>query len=267
MAKRPHLRLVTNAADTDVEEGGMRSRRRAARKAVPVHGTGKYATGSSSRVAATSPSQAYSKTLKAKTENQVVLMEAIDSMSVVMAMGPAGTGKTHIAVRKAVEALQAGRVKRIVMSRPAIEAGEKLGFLPGDADAKMDPYMRPLYDELLSCVAPQVIKAWLAEKVLEVAPIGFMRGRTLSDCFVVVDEAQNLTALQLKMVLTRLGFGSKMVITGDPDQVDLPQGQSGLVDIAGRLDGRATGVGIVRLEDVDVVRHPVVKAVLEVLAA
>src|SRR5690606_6001821 len=139
------------------------------------------------------------------------LMTAIDESAVTIALGPAGTGKTYIAVAKGVEALKAGKVRRLILSRPAIEAGEKIGFLPGDMQEKLDPYMRPIYDALLERIDPKQLAAWMAEKVVEIAPIGFMRGRTLANAWIVVDEAQNLTGKQMKMVLTRLGFGSTMV--------------------------------------------------------
>ena len=194
-------------------------------------------------------------------------MEAVDTHDVVFGIGPAGTGKTFIAVVKAVDALRAGEVRKIVLVRPAVEAGEKLGFLPGGPAEKMDPYMRPLFDALLSRMSGAQMAAMLAEKAIEIAPIGFMRGRTLSDSFIVVDEAQNATAPQLRMLLTRLGMGSKMVLTGDPTQCDLADGAGALEDIARRLDCRLRGAAVVRLDDADVVRHPLVRAMLPLLAA
>ena len=170
--------------------------------------------------------QAYLKTLKAKSDGQAELMEAIDAHNMVLALGPAGTGKTYLAVAKAVEALEAGKVGRIVLSRPAVEAGESIGFLPGDMEDKLAPYLRPLYDALSDRLSMKRVKALMAEGLIEIAPIGYMRGRTLNNAFVVVDEAQNCTYVQLKMLLTRLGWHSTMVVTGDPQQSDLLPGIS-----------------------------------------
>lgn len=164
-----------------------------------------------------------------------------------------------------MEALKGGKVKRIVLARPAVEAGERLGFLPGTAEEKLDPYMRPLYDALLDRMAPAQVSALLAAKVIEIAPIGFLRGRTLSSAFVVVDESQNMTLGQLRMVLTRLGFGSTMVLTGDPDQSDLEEGDSGLAAVADSLEGQEDGIAVVRLGETDIVRHPMVQRMLQLL--
>lgn len=184
--------------------------------------------------------------------------------ALVVAVGPAGTGKTYLAISAAVEALEAGKVDRIILSRPAIEAGESLGFLPGDLQEKMAPYLRPLYDALNDRLGAKRLKQSLADGVIEIAPIGFMRGRTLNNAFVVIDEAQNCTYTQLKMLLTRLGWHSTMVLTGDPDQSDLLNGLSGLSDIAKRLEA-VTGVAVVQLTDQDIVRHPLVASMLGVL--
>ena len=191
-------------------------------------------------------------------------MDAIDAHSVVAALGPAGTGKTYLAIAKAVEALEQNRAGRIVLTRPAVEAGESLGFLPGDLQDKLAPYLRPLYDALTERLGTKRLKALVAEGVIEIAPVAYMRGRTLNDCFVVIDEAQNCTYGQLKMLLTRLGWRSTMVITGDPDQTDLLSGLSGLCDIADRLD-QVPEVVVVRLGDNDIVRHPLVASMLTVL--
>jgi phosphate starvation-inducible PhoH-like protein len=191
-------------------------------------------------------------------------MDAIDAQNVVLALGPAGTGKTFLAIAKAVEALETGKVQRIVLSRPAVEAGESLGFLPGDLNEKLAPYLRPLYDALTERLGTKRLKTFLAEGIIEIAPVAYMRGRTLSECFVVIDEAQNCTYGQIKMLLTRLGWRSTMVLTGDPDQTDLLPGLSGLSEIARRLDPIAE-IPVVRLSDGDIVRHPLVASMLTVL--
>jgi phosphate starvation-inducible PhoH-like protein len=208
--------------------------------------------------------QGYVKTIKAKSLGQARLMEAIDKQNLVVALGPAGTGKTYLAIAKAVEALEAGRVGRIVLSRPAVEAGEALGFLPGDMEDKLAPYLRPLYDALSDRLSMKRVKAMMAEGLIEIAPIGFMRGRTLNNAFVVIDEAQNCTYGQLKMLLTRLGWHSTMVVTGDPNQSDLLPGMSGLSDVAARLE-ELSEISVVRLNEVDIVRHPLVASMLGVL--
>jgi phosphate starvation-inducible PhoH-like protein len=206
----------------------------------------------------------YVKNVRAMSPAQQQLMDAIDAQSVVLALGPAGTGKTYLAIAKAVEALETGKVQRIVLSRPAVEAGESLGFLPGDLNEKLAPYLRPLYDALTERLGTKRLKAFLAEGVIEIAPVAYMRGRTLSECFVVIDEAQNCTYGQIKMLLTRLGWRSTMVLTGDPDQTDLLPGMSGLSEIARRLDPIAE-VPVVRLTEGDIVRHPLVASMLTVL--
>src|SRR5579864_2299041 len=180
--------------------------------------------------------QAYLKTIKPKSPGQTKLVEAIDAKALVLALGPAGTGKTYLAIAKAVEALEAGRVARIVLSRPAVEAGESIGFLPGEMEDKLAPYLRPLYDALSDRLSMKRVRALMAEGAIEIAPVGFMRGRTLNNAFVVIDEAQNCTYVQLKMLLTRLGWSSTMVITGDPAQSDLLPTLSGLADVAARLE-------------------------------
>jgi len=191
-------------------------------------------------------------------------MEAIDTYNLVLALGPAGTGKTYLAVAKAVEALEAGQVGRIVLSRPAVEAGESLGFLPGAMEEKLAPYLRPLYDALADRLSPKRLKALMAEGLIEIAPIGYMRGRTLNNAYVVVDEAQNCTYAQIKMLLTRLGWNSTMVVTGDPAQTDLLPELSGLKSVAEKLDP-VEDISVVRLQAEDIVRHPLVASMLEVL--
>ena len=208
--------------------------------------------------------QGYLKTIKPKSEGQARLMEAIDSRSLVMALGPAGTGKTYLAIAKAVEALEAGKVGRIVLSRPAVEAGESIGFLPGDMEDKLAPYLRPLYDALSDRLSMKRVKALMAEGLIEIAPIGYMRGRTLNNAFIVVDEAQNCTYVQLKMLLTRLGWHSTMVVTGDPHQSDLLPELSGLASVAERLE-QVDDITVVRLAEQDIVRHPLVASMIGVL--
>ena len=191
-------------------------------------------------------------------------MEAIDDKNLIMALGPAGTGKTYIAIAKAVEALEAGKVGRIVLSRPAVEAGESLGYLPGDMEEKLAPYLRPLYDAMSDRLSVKRMRSLMAEGAIEIAPVGFMRGRTLNNAFVVIDEAQNCTYMQLKMLLTRLGWNSTMVVTGDPNQSDLLPGISGLGDVAERFEA-LENIAVVRLADRDIVRHPLVAEMLGVL--
>ena len=208
--------------------------------------------------------QSYVKTIKPKSEGQTALLSAIDDKNLVLALGPAGTGKTYLAIAKAVEALEAGKVGRIVLSRPAIEAGESIGFLPGDMEDKLAPYLRPLYDALTDRISMKRVKALMAEGLIEIAPVGYMRGRTLNNAFVVIDEAQNCTYVQLKMLLTRLGWNSTMVVTGDPAQSDLMPGLSGLGDVADKFESVET-IAVVRLRDKDIVRHPLVAQMLSVL--
>jgi len=208
--------------------------------------------------------QTYLKTIKAKNKGQEALMRAIDENCLVLALGPAGTGKTYLAIAKAVEALEAGRVGRIVLSRPAVEAGESLGYLPGAMEDKLAPYLRPLYDALSDRLSPKRLKAMMAEGLIEIAPVGFMRGRTLNNAFVVIDEAQNCTFGQIKMLLTRLGWNSTMVVTGDPAQTDLLPELSGLAEAADKMQA-LKDIAVVRLADKDIVRHPLVASMLTVL--
>jgi phosphate starvation-inducible protein PhoH and related proteins len=205
--------------------------------------------------------QRFLKTIKPRSAGQQALMEAIDAHSLVLALGPAGTGKTYLAISKAVEALESGAVGRIVLSRPAVEAGESIGFLPGDMEDKLAPYLRPLTDALSDRLSPKRMKSMMQEGLIEIAPVGFMRGRTLNNAFVVIDEAQNCTYAQIKMLLTRLGWSSTMVVTGDPAQTDLLPELSGLATIADKLE-HVAGIGVVRLEDRDIVRHPLVASML-----
>jgi phosphate starvation-inducible PhoH-like protein len=208
--------------------------------------------------------QGYLKTIKPKSPGQAELMAAIDRKSLVVALGPAGTGKTYLAIAKAVEALEAGKVGRIVLSRPAVEAGESLGYLPGDMEDKLAPYLRPLYDALSDRLSMKRVRALIAEGAIEIAPVGYMRGRTLNNAFVVIDEAQNCTYGQIKMLLTRLGWNSTMVVTGDPNQSDLLPELSGLGPVAERLE-LVPDISVIRLQDADIVRHPLVASMLGVL--
>ncbi len=199
----------------------------------------------------------------ARTPTQGVYIQALDRVDLVFGIGPAGTGKTYLAVAHAAQCLERGQVERIVLSRPAVEAGERLGFLPGDMREKVDPYLRPLYDALYDVLPPGKVERELATGVIEIAPLAFMRGRTLAHAFVILDEAQNTTSMQMKMFLTRLGEGSKMAITGDPSQVDLPRGQkSGLVEAVGLLQG-VKGIEAVHFTAADVVRRDLVARIVE----
>jgi phosphate starvation-inducible PhoH-like protein len=195
--------------------------------------------------------------VRPKTAGQKRYVDAIAQNIVTFGLGPAGTGKSWLAVAMAIQALQAKEVDRIVLTRPAVEAGERLGFLPGDLMAKVDPYLRPLYDALHDMVDPEAAARLLERGTVEVAPLAFMRGRTLNNSFIILDEAQNTTPEQMKMFLTRIGFGSKAVITGDTTQVDVPGGRSGLSGLQKVLDG-IDGLGFVRLSGRDVVRHRIV---------
>ncbi|MDO5031042.1 PhoH family protein [Corynebacterium sp.] len=203
------------------------------------------------------------KSIRPKTVGQSAYVQAIDDNTVVFGIGPAGSGKTYLAVAKAVQALQSKQVSRIILTRPAVEAGEKLGFLPGTLNDKIDPYLRPLYDALRDMLDPEMIPKLMEAGIIEVAPLAYMRGRTLNDAFVILDEAQNTTPAQMKMFLTRLGFGSKIVVTGDISQVDLPRGQvSGLRLVRRILDG-VPDIHFADLSAADVVRHQLVGRIVE----
>ena len=204
--------------------------------------------------------------LRARTPRQRAFIDAIDRHDLTLAIGPAGTGKTFLATIQAVRFLQEQRVERIVLTRPAVEAGERLGFLPGDLQQKVDPYLRPLYDALHNLLGPERTAALQEKGVIEVAPLAYMRGRTLADSFVILDEAQNTTPAQMRMTLTRLGENSRMVVTGDITQIDLPPGQpSGLIEAAEVLGG-VEGVALCRFSDADVVRHPLVQRLVQAYA-
>jgi phosphate starvation-inducible PhoH-like protein len=256
MAKRPTKRATrVTAREAEVV---AREDRGANRRLHVVHGGFDPANDTTTR------DQSYIKTVKAKGKGQQSLMDAIDRENLVLALGPAGTGKTYLAIAKAVEALEANKVGRIVLSRPAVEAGESLGYLPGAMEDKLAPYLRPLYDALQDRLSAKRLKSLMAEGLIEIAPVGFMRGRTLNNAFVVIDEAQNCTFSQIKMLLTRLGWNSTMVVTGDPAQTDLLPELSGLAEAARRLE-TLKDVAVVRLQDQDIVRHPLVARMLTVL--
>nr|WP_315426847.1 PhoH family protein [uncultured Albidiferax sp.] len=201
--------------------------------------------------------------LRARTPNQTTYLDNIAQHDITFGIGPAGTGKTYLAVACAVDALERSAVQRIVLTRPAVEAGERLGFLPGDLNQKIDPYLRPLYDALYELMGPEKVQKAFERNALEVAPLAFMRGRTLNNAFVILDEAQNTTPEQMKMFLTRIGFGSKAVVTGDVSQIDLPKTQlSGLID-AEQVLRRTKGIAICRFTSADVVRHPLVARIVD----
>jgi phosphate starvation-inducible PhoH-like protein len=204
------------------------------------------------------------KTIRPKTAGQKRYVDAVRDHTVTFAIGPAGTGKSYLAVALAVQALQAKEVNRIILTRPAVEAGERLGFLPGDMMQKVDPYLRPLYDALYDMVEPDVVVRLMERGTIEVAPLAYMRGRTLNDSFIILDEAQNTTPEQMKMFLTRFGFGSKVVVTGDVTQIDLPEGRgrSGLMQVRGVLEG-IEGLMFVELGSRDVVRHRIVQDIVD----
>lgn len=203
------------------------------------------------------------KQIKPKSTHQREYVAAMREEELVFSIGPAGTGKTYLAVAMAVAALNAKIVQRIVLTRPAVEAGERLGFLPGDLQEKINPYLRPLYDALYDMIDMERVERLLEKKVIEVAPLAFMRGRTLNDAFIIMDEAQNTSPEQMKMFLTRLGFGSRAVVTGDITQIDLPPGQrSGLIEVRGILDG-VPGLRFMTFDDTDVVRHPLVQRIVK----
>ncbi|WP_333569468.1 PhoH family protein [Sphingorhabdus sp.] len=204
------------------------------------------------------------KTLVPRSTTQIPYMEALARDEIIFALGPAGTGKTYLAVAQAVAMLITGAVQRLILSRPAVEAGERLGFLPGDMKEKVDPYLRPIYDALYDCLPAEQVERRIASGEIEIAPIAFMRGRTLADAFIILDEAQNTTAAQMKMFLTRFGMNSRMVICGDPHQVDIPGGErmSGLNDAVQRLEG-VGGIQTIRFNSSDVVRHPLVGRIVD----
>lgn len=256
-ATGPRLNVIDGGWDPLAEESAGYHRR--GRRKPPVEAAPQHIMREPAR------EQSYVKNLQPKSEGQAQLMQAIDQSNLVLALGPAGTGKTYIAITKAVEALRAGQIGRIVLCRPAVDAGENIGFLPGDMEEKLAPFLRPLYDALQDRMSAKQVKAMIAEGQIEIASVGFMRGRTLNNAFVVIDEAQNCTYTQIKMILTRLGWNSKMIVTGDPAQTDLLPEMSGLAPAAAKLEAIGADVAIVRLKQTDVVRHPLVAKMLDVL--
>ncbi|NIP58772.1 MAG: AAA family ATPase [Gemmatimonadetes bacterium] len=229
-----------------------------------------YASGEVGSVQATEEARialpGTSKVITPKSEGQRTYLDSITENDIVIGIGPAGTGKTYLAVAKAVDALYKKRVKRIILARPAVEAGENLGFLPGDLQEKVDPYLRPLYDALEDMMPPEKVRRALEARTIEIAPLAYMRGRTLTDAFVILDEAQNATTAQMKMFLTRLGLNSRVVITGDKTQIDLPRrDDSGLLEIERILKG-IDGISFVYLDATDVIRHRLVKDIIRAYA-
>ncbi len=206
---------------------------------------------------------AQGKSIRVKTLGQKQYVQEINTNDLVFGIGPAGTGKTFLAVVHAIIALRAGHVKRIILTRPAVEAGESLGFLPGDLKEKVDPYLRPLYDALHEVFGAEHTSRLIEREVIEIAPLAYMRGRTLSDAFVILDEAQNTTPEQMKMFLTRLGFGSKMIVTGDITQIDLPKGKQSGLEVAEKILRGAKGISFSYLSGSDVVRHPIVQRIIQ----
>jgi phosphate starvation-inducible protein PhoH and related proteins len=202
------------------------------------------------------------KVIRVKTLGQRQYIQAMKRYDLVFGIGPAGTGKTYLAVVMAVQALKSGSVKRIILTRPAVEAGESLGFLPGDLKEKVDPYLRPLYDALHDILGQEHTQRMIERGTIEIAPLAYMRGRTLDDAYVILDEAQNTTSAQMKMFLTRLGFGSKMIITGDTSQIDLPKGVKSGLKMADNVLKGISGISFVHLEQSDVVRHPLVQKII-----
>ena len=203
------------------------------------------------------------KIIKAKTLNQKRLVESMSKNDMVFAIGPAGTGKTYTGVALAVKALKEKQVKRIILTRPAVEAGENLGFLPGDLNEKLDPYMQPLYDSLRDMIPNETLQSYLSKGTIQIAPLAFMRGRTLDNAFVILDEAQNSTHSQMKMFLTRMGKNSKFMITGDPEQIDLPKSIMSGLNEALLILKNSNGIGIIKLDEKDVIRHTLVKKIIE----
>jgi phosphate starvation-inducible PhoH-like protein len=201
--------------------------------------------------------------IKVKTVNQQKLVQSVKENDLVFALGPAGTGKTYISVALAVRALKSKQVKKLIITRPAVEAGENLGFLPGDLKEKIDPYLRPIYDALNDMVPSEKLKQYMEREIIEIAPLAYMRGRTLNNAFILLDEAQNTTPMQMKMFLTRMGPDSKMIVTGDSTQIDLPRNQTSGLNESVRILNGVKGIGFVELSEKDVVRHKLVREIIE----
>ena len=207
------------------------------------------------------------KQIRPKTVGQKRYLEAIRCYDIVLSIGPAGTGKTYLALAMAVDALKCKQVQRLILTRPAVEAGEHLGFLPGDFQEKVDPYLRPIYDGLFDLLGVETFQKYREKGIIEIAPLAYMRGRTLDDSFVILDEGQNATSEQMKMFLTRLGFGSKAVITGDITQIDLPRGRYSGLEEAPRILAGVEGIALVYMTEKDVVRHPLVQSIIKAYEA
>ena len=205
--------------------------------------------------------------LRGRTPRQTQYLNQIQSHDITFGIGPAGTGKTYLAVASAVDSFERGNVKRIVLVRPAVEAGERLGFLPGDLSQKVDPYLRPLYDSLYDLMGYEKVGKLFERSAIEIAPLAYMRGRTLNDAFIILDEAQNTTPEQMKMFLTRMGFGSRAVVTGDSTQIDLPKGQKSGLNEAEAILKKVKGIAFTQFESEDVVRHPLVQRIVKAYAA
>jgi len=220
-----------------------------------------------SKILAATTIKTPAKTIRAKTRGQKEYLDAIDEHTITFGIGPAGTGKTYLAVAKAVQALYNKEISRIILTRPAVEAGERLGFLPGTLSEKIDPYLRPLFDSLQEMLEPEVTAKLMDSGVIEVAPLAYMRGRTLNDAFIILDEAQNTTPEQMKMFLTRMGFGSRAVVTGDSTQIDLPKGQKSGLNEAEAILKKVKGIAFTQFESEDVVRHPLVQRIVKAYAA
>ncbi|MCA9835581.1 MAG: PhoH family protein [Trueperaceae bacterium] len=264
IARGDELRLSGNVQEVNEAEKTFKSLLDSIRRGENVsltelkHGDLEALDNSESSVANELPKRA-----RPKTAGQRRYVEAIRHSPITFGVGPAGTGKTYLAVAMAVMALKAKQVKRIILTRPAVEAGERLGFLPGDLQAKIDPYLRPLYDALYDMFESEKVELYIENGIIEVAPLAFMRGRTLNDAFIILDEAQNTTSEQMKMFLTRMGFNSKVVVTGDITQVDLPGNvQSGLA-VADRILKNIEGISFIRFNEGDVVRHPLVASIIK----
>ncbi|MFY7811128.1 MAG: PhoH family protein [Flavobacterium sp.] len=233
-----------NVIDRVLESNSIENQQMNAQDKILVHGIG-------------------GKLIKAITPNQLKIVEQIEKNDMVFAIGPAGTGKTYTSVALAVKALKEKNVKKIILTRPAVEAGENLGFLPGDMKEKLDPYMQPLYDALRDMIPPQTLEDYIFKGIVQIAPLAFMRGRTLDNAFVILDEAQNTTHAQMKMFLTRMGKNAKFIITGDPGQIDLPKKIASGLKEALHILKDVDGIGIIYLDDKDIVRHRLVKKIIE----
>lgn len=264
VARGDELKLTGTKADVAAAKATFKSLLSSIRRGDNVSLTElKHGDFTAAQVKDTGVADELPKRARPKTAGQRRYIEAIRSSPITFGIGPAGTGKTYLAVAMAVLALKAKRVKRIILTRPAVEAGERLGFLPGDLQAKIDPYLRPLYDALYDMLEGDKVDEYVEAGILEVAPLAFMRGRTLNDAFVILDEAQNTTGEQMKMFLTRMGFNSKVVVTGDVTQVDLPGSVKSGLSVAQTILRDIEGISFVKFNEGDVVRHPLVASIIK----